>query len=137
MTSPRVMAGLDPALEAIPALAAQTSQTLQALQQTSNQTSSAAAHIGQAAQRLSAPDGVLDQATRTGQALTRSLERLNAVTLVRVERAADDAGHAARQVGRMAAGVKDNPQALIYGSGSTLPGPGEVGFVPPEPVLQP
>ena len=128
---------LDPALETIPALAAQANQTLQTLQQASSQTANAASHIGQAAQRLSEPGGTIDQAARTGQAITSSLERLNTVTLPRVERAADDTGHAARQLGRMAAGFKDNPQALIYGTGSATPGPGEVGFVAPAPAAQP
>lgn len=128
---------LNPALDAIPALATQTIQTLHTLQQASSQTASAASHIGQVAQRLSAPDGVIDQATHTSQALTRSLERLNTVTLARTERAADDTGHAARQLGRMATGFKDNPQALIYGTGNNLPGPGEAGFVAPQSITPP
>ena len=31
----------------------------------------------------------------------------------------------------------DNPQALIYGPGAPLPGPGEAGFVAPVPAVAP
>ena len=34
----------------------------------------------------------------------------------------------ARQMGRAAGGISDNPQLFIYGSGRIPPGPGEPGF---------
>ena len=128
---------LDPALAAVPALAAQARQTMQALQQAGANTASAAADMGQVARRLNEPDGVIDQTARGTLALSRSLERFNAVTLPRVEAATDATARAARQFGRMTAGVSDNPQALIYGPGAPLPGPGEAGFVAPVPAAAP
>lgn len=128
---------LDPALAAVPALAAQARQTMQALQQAGANTASAAADMGQVARRLNEPDGVIDQTARGTLALSRSLERFNAVTLPRVEAATDATARAARQFGRMTAGVSDNPQALIYGPGAPLPGPGEAGFVAPVPAVAP
>lgn len=128
---------LDPALAAVPALAAQARQTMQALQQAGANTASAAADMGQVARRLNEPDGVIDQTARGTLALSRSLERFNAVTLPRVEVATDATARAARQFGRMTAGVSDNPQALIYGPGTPLPGPGEAGFVAPVPAVAP
>ena len=128
---------LDPALAAVPALAAQARQTLQTLQQAGANTASAAADMGQVARRLNEPDGVIDQTARGTLALSRSLERFNAVTLPRVEAATDATARAARQFGRMTAGVSDNPQALIYGPGAPLPGPGEAGFVAPVPAVAP
>ena len=128
---------LDPALAAVPALAAQARQTLQTLQQAGANTASAAADMGQVARRLNEPDGVIDQTARGTLALSRSLERFNAVTLPRVEAATDATARAARQFGRMTAGVSDNPQALIYGPGAPLPGPGEAGFVAPVPAAAP
>ena len=128
---------LDPALAAVPALAAQARQTLQTLQQAGANTASAAADMGQVARRLNEPDGVIDQTARGTLALSRSLERFNAVTLPRVEVATDATARAARQFGRMTAGVSDNPQALIYGPGAPLPGPGEAGFVAPVPAVAP
>ena len=93
--------------------------------------------MGQVARRLNEPDGVIDQTARGTLALSRSLERFNAVTLPRVEAATDATARAARQFGRMTAGVSDNPQALIYGPGAPLPGPGEAGFVAPVPAVAP
>ena len=42
----------------------------------------------------------------------------------------DDTSRAARQLGRAAGGITDNPQLFIYGSGRIPPGPGEAGFAP-------
>ena len=41
---------------------------------------------------------------------------------------ARDTARAARQMGRAAGGISDNPQLFIYGSGRIPPGPGEPGF---------
>jgi phospholipid/cholesterol/gamma-HCH transport system substrate-binding protein len=48
--------------------------------------------------------------------------------------AADDVARAARQMGRFAGRVSDNPQSLIYGTGAPQPGPGEPGFTAPSPA---
>ncbi|MBO9679678.1 MAG: MCE family protein [Acidovorax sp.] len=122
---------LDPALEAVPALATDARHTLQALQQAGASTAAAATDIGQTAKRLNAPGGAIDQLTQGSQALARATDTFGSTTLPRVHRATDEASRAARQLGRAAGGINDNPQSIIYGPGTALPGPGEPGFTVP------
>ena len=56
---------------------------------------------------------------------------MNANTLPRAARAADDTGKSARNISRVFDQLGDNPQSLLYGSGNPVPGPGEPGFVAP------
>lgn len=125
---------LDPALAALPPLAQDARQTLQSLQQAGTQVTATAAEFGQTAQRLNAPGGAIDQATRSAQTMAQAVDRFGTSTLPRMERAADETARAARMVGRVAAGVSDNPQGFLYGPGRGLPGPGEAGFIPPQPA---
>ena len=122
---------LDPALAALPALAGNADKALAALQTAGTQVSGMASEINQTVQRLNAPDGVLEQARVGTQTFAHAVDRLSTSTLPRIERASDATARAARQFGRVAEGVSDNPQSLIYGSGSALPGPGETGFAAP------
>ncbi len=126
---------LDPALAALPPLAGDARQTLQALQQAGAQVSTLAADIGQTTRRLSAEGGALDQITQGTQALARAADQFGNSTLPRVNRAADDASRAARQLGRTAGGINENPQLFIYGTGRAGAGPGEPGFE--APTVQP
>ena len=125
---------LDPALAALPPLAQDARQTLQSLQQAGAQVSATAAEFGQTAQRLNAPGGVIDQATRSAQTLSQAVDRFGTSTLPRMERAADETARAARLTGRAATSVSENPQGFLYGPGRGLPGPGEPGFTPPQPA---
>jgi phospholipid/cholesterol/gamma-HCH transport system substrate-binding protein len=52
--------------------------------------------------------------------------------LPRLNRTSDEATRAARQVNRAVGLVGDNPQALIFGTGTISPGPGEPGFAIPK-----
>lgn len=122
---------LDPALAALPPLAGDARQTLQALQQAGTQVSTLAADIGQTTRRLSAEGGALDQITQGTQALARAADQFGNTTLPRINRAADDASRAARQFGRTAGGINENPQLFIYGTGAGA-GPGEPGFEAPK-----
>ncbi len=122
---------LDPTLAALPPLVGEARQTLQSLQQVGQSVSAVATQLGQTAQRLNTDDGALAQITRSTQALAQAAEQLGTATLPRVHRATEDAGRAARQVGRAASGFQDNPQSLLYGAGAIPPGPGEAGFVAP------
>ena len=126
-----VVQRLDPALAALPTLARDTAQTMQALRTAGVQVSGMAQEINQTLQHLNAPDGAIDQTAQGAQNLARATDRLNTSTLPRVERASDATARAASQFGRVAAGLGDNPQSLLYGSGNSQPGPGENGFVPP------
>ena len=122
---------LDPALAALPPLAGDARKTLQSLQQAGASVSALAADMGKTTQRLNAEGGVIDQITLGTQALGRVADQFGTSTLPRLNRAADDTGRAARQLGRTAGGVSDNPQLFLYGSGRIPPGPGEPGFAAP------
>lgn len=123
---------LDPALAALPPLAQDARQALQSLQQAGQQVATTAAEFGQTAQRLNAPGGTIEQATRSAQTLAQAVDRFGTSTLPRMERAADETARAARLTGRVAASLNDNPQGLLYGPGRGQPGPGEPGFIPPQ-----
>ena len=131
-----VVQRLDPALAALPPLAHDASLALQSLQKAGNQVAAMATEIDRTAQRLNAPEGAIDQASRSAQSLAQAVDRFGATTLPRMERAADETSRAARMVGRAAAGVSDNPQGFLYGPGRGQPGPGETGFTPPPPAGQ-
>jgi len=123
---------LDPALAALPPVAGDARQALQALQHAGAQVSTLATDIGQTTRRLSAEGGALDQITQGTQALARAADQFGNSTLPRVNRAADDTSRAARQFGRTAGGINENPQLFIYGTGRAGAGPGEPGFEAPK-----
>lgn len=81
--------------------------------------------------RLQQPGGTLDQLQQGVAALASTGQSMQQSSLPRLNRTLDDAGRSVRQMGRAAATLDDNPQALIYGPALTLPGPGEPGFVVP------
>jgi phospholipid/cholesterol/gamma-HCH transport system substrate-binding protein len=102
-------------------------------QETTRAASSAAAAVTALSSKVTEKGGVLDQVSLGSAALVDSAQTLNANTLPRAARAADDAGKSARNISRVFNQLGDNPQSLLYGSGSALPGPGEPGFVAPAP----
>ena len=122
---------LDPALAALPPLASDARKTLQSLQQAGTSVSALAADVSRTTQRLGAEGGPIDQITVGTQALARAADQFGTTTLPRMNRAADDTSRAARQIGRAAGGVSENPQLFLYGSGRIPPGPGEPGFAAP------
>lgn len=126
-----VVQRLDPALAALPPLAGDARKTLQSLQQAGASVSALAADVSRTTQRLGAEGGPIDQITVGTQALARAADQFGTTTLPRMNRAADDTSRAARQIGRAAGGVSDNPQLFLYGSGRIPPGPGEPGFAAP------
>jgi phospholipid/cholesterol/gamma-HCH transport system substrate-binding protein len=122
---------LDPALAALPPLAGDARQTLQSLRKAGDSVTTLATDVSQTTRRLSAEGGAIDQITQGTQALVRAADQFSTTTLPRLNRVADDTGRAARQIGRTANSVQDNPQLFIYGSGRIPPGPGEPGFAAP------
>ena len=85
----------------------------------------------QTLQRLNQPGGAMDKLAESADALAQSAGTLNASTLPRLNRMTDDATRAARQLGRTAGSLGENPQSLLYGNGPVPPGPGEPGFATP------
>ncbi len=127
---------LDPALAALPPLALETTAALKSLQAAGTQVAGMATEVGSTVQRLNAPGGPIEQAAHSTKTLARAADRLSTSTLPRLERAAEQTGHAARQIGRAVGNLSDNPQALLYGPGRAAPGPGENGFAAPAPASE-
>jgi phospholipid/cholesterol/gamma-HCH transport system substrate-binding protein len=135
-------AQLGPERTDIPALVKDTRATMAALQTTAAELNKTAAETTRAANvaasavtslngKVTEKGGVLDQISQGSAALAQSAQTLNASTLPRATRAAEDAGKSARSASRLFNQLGDNPQSLIYGEGSPSPGPGEPGFTAP------
>ena len=117
----RLAKGLEPTVASLPALSRDTSQTVKALKSASDE-------VRNAALRLNAKGGALDKMTEGGAALTAGIETFSAATLPKLGEVADETARAMRQLRRTVSAVDDNPQALIFGNGPPIPGPGEPGF---------
>ena len=122
---------LDPALAAVPQVAQDARQTLAALRQAGDAARGTADEISATVRALSAEGGPVEDIAASSKSLAAAADRFGRVTLPRLNHAADETARAARRLGRTAAGISDNPQALIYGPGQASAGPGEPGFVPP------
>jgi phospholipid/cholesterol/gamma-HCH transport system substrate-binding protein len=84
-------------------------------------------------QHLAALDEVGRGAEAMGAA-SRSLEtQIVGDTLPRLSGALDDFSRTSRTLDRVLQEVEQHPQSLLFGRGPPAPGPGEPGFVPPEP----
>jgi phospholipid/cholesterol/gamma-HCH transport system substrate-binding protein len=126
----------------LPRLVAEMEQTMKSLQVTAKSVdgtatefTATAKELGALARQVNQPDSplnsALDKLGKGADAMVQAGQAVQASTLPRVNRAADDASRSARSLGRTAAGLNDNPQSLVWGLGSPPPGPGEAGFVAP------
>ncbi|RCW71220.1 MlaD family protein [Pseudorhodoferax soli] len=122
---------VDPALAGVPALTQEFTRSLQSVRTAADDVARMSTNIDKTADRLNQKDGPLDRLAEGTAALSRVAETFGAATLPRVNRVSEDASRAARQLSRTVNGINDNPQSLIFGSGSVPPGPGEAGFAPP------
>lgn len=129
---------LTEAAAAVPSAMQEARVSFQAMRESANtvgasadQVRKTAAEYARLAQRLQQPGGTLDQLQQGVDALASTGQTVQQSSLPRLNRALDEAGRSVRQVGRAAATLDDNPQALIYGPALALPGPGEPGFVVP------
>lgn len=125
---------LEPALAALPPLAARADATLGTVRTAASDVSRVANNFNTTVSRLNAPDGALARLADGAQALNQGMGHLNAGTLPRLNRVADEATLTLRRLGRTAGTLSDNPQSLLFGPGEALPGPGEPGFAPPAPA---
>ena len=53
----------------------------------------------------------------------------------RINRATEESARTARQLGRVAGNISDNPQVLLFGPGRAPPGPGEPDFAAPAAAI--
>jgi len=122
---------LNPALAAVPPLAANTSSALVTVKKAAGDVSRVANNLNATVSRLNEKDGALDRLATGTQGLGQAVDSFNASTLPRVNRVADDTSRAVRRLGRAAEGINENPQSLLFGTGGVAPGPGEPGFSAP------
>lgn len=122
----------------LPRVAAQAEATLLSMQTTAERlkdssevVKNSAAEFKRVSVRMNEPGGTLDKIARSTDALAATSATLSTGLLPRLGRSSDEATRAARQIGRAAEGVAEQPQSLLRGRGAAAPGPGEPGFVPP------
>lgn len=117
----RVAKGLEPTVASLPALSREAGVTLRSVKIASDE-------VGATARRLNEKGGPLDKFAEGGTALAAGTQAFSAATLPKLDEVADEAARAMRQLRRTVSAVDDNPQALIFGNGPPVPGPGEAGF---------
>ncbi|MDP3796958.1 MAG: MlaD family protein [Polaromonas sp.] len=117
----RVAKGLEPTVATLPGLTRDATVTLKSVR-------TAADDVSTTATRLGAKGGALDKLSEGGAALAAGVETFSAGTLPKLGEVADETARTMRQLRRTVNAVDDNPQALIFGNGPPVPGPGEAGF---------
>lgn len=117
----RVAKDLEPTVETLPALSRDARSAMQSLKTVTDE-------FTVTARRLNAKGGALDKLTEGGEALAAGVGTFSAATLPKLGEVADETARTMRQLRRTVNAVDDNPQALIFGNGAPVPGPGEAGF---------
>ncbi|MBC7548333.1 MAG: MCE family protein [Polaromonas sp.] len=121
----RVSKSLEPTVASLPKMTQDLSRdarkTLQSVQTATDE-------IGVTAKRLNAKGGPLDKLAEGGEALAAGVQTFSTATLPKLGDVADETARTMRQLRRTVNAVDDNPQALIFGNGPPVPGPGEPGF---------
>ena len=124
----------------LPHMAAQIDASFQAMQasaekmgQSADAVKASASEFRRMSQRMNEAGGTLDRVAHGAEALAGASQSFNAGLVPRLNRAADETTHTVHEVGRLADTLGDNPQSLITGRAAGVPGPGEPGFVAPQP----
>jgi phospholipid/cholesterol/gamma-HCH transport system substrate-binding protein len=115
---------VDPALS-------EATMTLRSVQRTAADVNKTVDEFGNVARRLNAPDGPLDRVGEGVDSLSAAADQFGRATLPRINRVADEATRTVKTLDRAVNDLTDNPQALLYGQGKPVPGPGEPGFTAP------
>lgn len=121
-------AQLGPERVNIPAFVKNADAAVTSLRKTSDQATITLGEVNKTAQRLNEKGGPLDKLSEGGTALAAGVETFSAATLPKLGEVADETARTMRQLRRTVNSVDDNPQALIFGNGPPVPGPGEPGF---------
>lgn len=129
----RLATTLEPSAQALPEVSRQGAATLKSLEQAAHGVTATTEALGQTVARINAPNGPLAQMAQGSAALAQTIDTFGAATLPKLGEVADETTRAMRQLRRTVNAVDENPQALIFGNGPAAPGPGEEGFVAPEP----
>lgn len=128
----------------LPHMVAQADATLKSIQITTERLGASADAVRNSAtefqrtsKRMSDPGGTLDKIGQSTDALATTSRQIQIQLLPRLQRTVEDTGRTARQVGRAVESLNDNPQSVLFGRTTGLPGPGEPGFVAPAPATAP
>jgi phospholipid/cholesterol/gamma-HCH transport system substrate-binding protein len=124
MNLPRMVAQADTALKSMQATSERLGVSADAVR-------NSASEFQRMSRRMNEPGGTLDKIAQSTESLALTSRQVNAQLLPRLNRTTDDATRTLRQMGRTVDAVGDNPQSLLWGKGSAVPGPGEPGFVAP------
>ena len=131
MNLPQLAQDMSSALKSLQATGDKVGSNVDRMGASADEVKQMATEIKGVAKSVSQPGGVIDKLNEGVQSLSGAAQALTGSTLPRLNRATEDAARMARQVGRTADAVSDNPQSLIYGNGAATPGPGEPGFTRP------
>ncbi len=132
MNLPQLAQDMSVTLKSLQATGDKVNTNLDRLGASADEVKQMASEMQSVAKSVNQPGGALDKVGEGVQSLSSMTQSLNATTLPRLNRVTDEASRTARQLGRTATAVSDNPQSLIYGNGAVAPGPGEPGFTPPQ-----
>ncbi|MRX11905.1 MCE family protein [Pseudoduganella sp. FT25W] len=119
---------LQPTIDKLPALAAETQKTLHSV-------NALATDVNQLTTSLQAPGGPIDRVATSVERITTSVDAvaggLELDTLPQVNSLSDDTRASMRALRKTMNKINDRPQSLIFGAPGTPPGPGEEGFAAP------
>ena len=121
----RLSKSLEPTVASLPKITQDLTRDARATLQS---VKTATDEVGLTAKRLNEKGGPLDRLAEGGQALAGGGQTFSTSTLPKLGDVADETARTMRQLRRTVNAVDDNPQALIFGNGAPVPGPGEPGF---------
>ena len=121
----RLSKSLEPTVASLPKITQELSRDARA---TLKSVKTATDEVGLTARRLNEKGGPLDRLAEGGEALAAGVQTFSTATLPKLGDVADETARTMRQLRRTVNAVDDNPQALIFGNGAPVPGPGESGF---------
>ena len=121
----RLSKSLEPTVASLPKITQDLSRDARA---TLKSVKIATDEVGLTAKRLNEKGGPLDRLAEGGEALAGGVQTFSTSTLPKLGDVADETARTMRQLRRTVNAVDDNPQALIFGNGAPVPGPGESGF---------
>lgn len=109
---------LQPGLKSLPDLSAEANRVMK-------QTHQLLSEVNQTIARTNQPGGLTDGLAQSARAFADSMPKLREAT--------ESITHSTHHINRLLQKLEDNPQSLILGGPSAVPGPGETGFHPPQP----
>lgn len=101
------------------------------LQHAARNIESLSQEVATIANKLNRDDGSIVKLNQGIEAFTRVAEEINNGTLPKLDRTMADVSSSMLSIRELARGLSRNPQSLLYGSQSDVPGPGEPGYKAP------